>query len=569
MASMARPTLLFVLSLLPPAACAPAPSAPPAASDTEPATPSVPLPDPVATAPGTPSPASAKVAPPFTGRAAAPASGRASGPAPDLSDAGLIILSVDTLRADATEMLGGPAGITPAMAEFASHGVLFTHARAQAPQTAPSHMSLFTSTYPSVHGVENAATDDIEGVGETLVALPLPADIPTLAEVLTAAGFTCLARTEAGNLLPDHGFDRGFREYRHGLVGAQQQVDRGIADLAELAESAGRHFYFWHTYACHAPYAPPAPFIERWAPQGYDGPLKARIVQLSHADERERFAAMQAGFAELEGQIGEAERLYARGLYHGAVSYADSELSRLLAAMEERGVFDRNIVVLLSDHGEAFQEHGHWQHEDCYEECLRVPLVIRLPGEHMAGRRIDVPVALVDVMPTLLHLLQVDTDALDLPGRVRCAGVSLADALLAGATPRPRPIVSEYILTHGGRYDRLVALHANGMKSIFDEVRTEVREGGTRMRRELYDLSADPRETHDLSPSREMLMRQFTRLYVDFSTVQRAAERSASPMPAAQAIAPASALAPDPATDPASDTASDAAEALRQLGYVR
>jgi arylsulfatase A-like enzyme len=483
---------------------------------------------------------------------AAPAAARPSGP-PDLRKANLIILSVDTLRADATQMLGGPPEITPAMAEFASHGVLFTHARSQAPQTAPSHMSLFTSTYPSVHGVENAAHEPVEGAPDALVTVPLPADIPTLAEILRAAGFRSRALTEAGNLLPGHGFDRGFETYEAELVGAAVQVDRGIDILEDLAAPGSQRFFcFWHTYQCHAPYVPPEPFAERWAPADYRGPLKARLGQLGETSFQERIHVMGTLFRQFGAKLGVQEQRYLHGLYHGAVSYADSELLRLFAAMEELGVFDSSIVVLLSDHGEAFHEHGHWQHEDCYEECLRVPLIIRFPGDFMAGRRIDVPVALIDVMPTVLDLLSVDTASLDLPGRVRQCGISLAGPLLHGTEPAARPIISEHRATHGGLYDKLVAIYSNGMKFIQDEVRGEVREGGKKwMRRELYDLEQDPGEKHDLAPEGGQRLRDFVKLYATFSTVVRAREQSGQP------------------SSPTGVSSPDQAEALRQLGYIR
>jgi arylsulfatase A-like enzyme len=453
--------------------------------------------------------------------------------APDLRAANLVIISVDTLRADATQMLGGPPEITPAMADFAKHGVLFTQARSQSPQTAPSHMSLFTATYPSVHGVENFAQEAQEDGSVKAIAVPLAADIPTLPEILKAAGFLCRGVTEGGNLLPSHGFGRGFEGYTYEQLGAEDQVDLGIEALAELAApGAGRFFLFWHTYQCHAPYVPPQPYVERWAPQDYEGVLKYRIADLGNKTPKERFASMKDVFWRGKEDFGPPEARYLHGLYHGGVDYTDDELARLLAALEERGVFDSSIVVLLSDHGEAFFEHGHWQHEDCYEECLRVPLMIRFPGDFLAGTTVDVPVGLIDVMPTLLELLHVDPGALDLPGRVRHGGLSFAQPLLAGKAPEPRPIISEYYATRGGLLDQLVAIHANGMTFILDEVRGEKRGGKPWQYRYLYDLRKDPGQQLDLVPQGGPELAHFERWYQAFATKLRAAEKSSKPPPA-------------------------------------
>ncbi len=458
--------------------------------------------------------------------------GGAAAQPPDLSHANLVLLSVDTLRADATQMLGGPAGITPAMADFAAHGVLFTHARSTAPQTAPSHMSLFTATYPSVHGVENVG-HAADGVGSgKLESSPLPADIPTLAEILTAAGLDSVGRTEGGNLLPVHGFARGFRNYTYDLVGVESQVTLGLDTLRELmAPGAGRFFLFWHTYQCHAPYVPPLPYIERWAPQDYDGMLKPRIAELGSKTFKERFNSMKTVFWKGRESFGPDEARYLHGLYEGGVDFADDQLARLFAGMAEQGVFDTSIVVLLSDHGEAFFEHGHWQHEDVHEECLRVPLAIRFPGGWQAGKRIETPVGLVDVMPLLLDLMQIDTGPLKLPGRVRHGTRQLvAEDLLAGREPHAQPIISEYYATLAGNLDKQVAIEANGMKFIYDEVRGERLPGGEAQQlRFLYDLRKDPGEKNDLAPQGGPILKSFFDYYAGLQTLRRLEQSSAGP----------------------------------------
>jgi arylsulfatase A-like enzyme len=456
---------------------------------------------------------------------------------PDLSAANLVLISVDTLRADATQMLGGPAGITPAMAQFASRGVLFVNARATAPQTAPSHMSMFTGTYPSVHGVENVGHGTGPDGEEQLQTVALPADIPTLAEILTAAGLRSVGRTEGGNLLPAHGFARGFESYSFDLVGVDRQVTLGLETLRTLlAPDAVRFFLFWHTYQCHAPYVPPQPYIERWAPADYAGVMKARIEELGTKSFKERFQSMKTLFWKGREDFGTEEARYLHGLYRGGVSYTDDQLARLFAGMEEQGVFDTSVVVLVSDHGEAFLEHGHWQHEDVHEECLRVPLAIRFPGDWQAGRRIETPVGLVDLQPLLLDLLGIDASALQLPGRVRHgARQLLAEDLLAGREPRPQPVISEYYATLAGNLDKQVAIHANGMKLIYDEVRGErLPDGSAQQLRFLFDLHADPGETRNLAPQGGAVLKSFLGYYEALRTLRRVEQSAAGPGAAAE-----------------------------------
>ena len=287
-------------------------------------------------------------------------------------DADLVIVSLDTLRADALDVYGGPEGISPVLARFASEAVVFEHARAPAPETAPSHMSLFTSLHASVHGVQNLSA------GEAVRALR--PDAVTLAEVLSDAGFTSVALTDGGQLTRAPGFDRGFERFEFELEGAVAKVARGADELARLAAGEGRHFLFWHTYETHAPYVPPRPWIEAWAPADYDGPLRPLVDGLADLGFVQKWEALKSSFWAGLADFGPDEARYLHGLYRGGVAHCDDELAGLFEALERSGAYDEAIIVVLSDHGEEFFEHGAWQHRQLYEECLRVPLMVRLPG---------------------------------------------------------------------------------------------------------------------------------------------------------------------------------------------
>jgi arylsulfatase A-like enzyme len=447
--------------------------------------------------------------------------GSPAGAAPVLSGANVIIISLDTLRADGTSMAGRFPELSPTLQRLADEGVYFSHARAQAPHTAPSHMSLFTSTYPSVHGVQNVAHETAEDGSSRAVIYPLRENIPTLAEILSASGYRCVGLTDGGNLNPPHGFDRGFEHYSYDLSGAEAQVADGLGWVRQLAAPGGEPFLlFWHTYQIHAPYVPPEPYLSNWAPAGYEGLLKERIEQLSGLDFKQRFGLMRTLFWKDKQDFGWPESAYLHGLYRGEVRFTDDQLTRLIDGLRESGLLERSILVVLSDHGEEFFEHGQWQHDQLYEECLRVPLIVRLPGGFGGGRTVDTPVALLDVMPTLLELLGIEPDEAVLPGPVRSSGRSLAATLLGGEPPRPRPIISEHLATRGPNFDQQLAVHANGWKLIYDEVRGErLPDGSVRQLRSLYDLAQDPTEQADLADRESERLQTFLELREGFRTL--------------------------------------------------
>ncbi len=437
-------------------------------------------------------------------------------------DANLIIISLDTLRADGLSGAGGPAGISPVLDAFAREAVVFEHARAPAPHTAPSHMSLFTSLYPSVHGVQNVAhvLDPDTGKRQAII-YPLPERFPTLAELLQDRGFTTIGLTDGGNVNPAHGFPRGFDAYTKGLSGvadqladAEQWLGNRVRPLgangetAQLAEDvsgiafdgtpAGRFFLFWHTYEIHAPYVPPQEYVDEWAPADYTGPMRDVVDELAGLTFREKWGRMKLQFWKERDSFGDEEAEYLRGLYHGGIEYTDTVIERLFDKLRDEGLLDNSIIVLLSDHGEEFNEHGRWQHEQLYEECLRVPLMIRLPGGLNGGTRIRTAVSLMDVMPTVLDLLGIDERGVD---GLAMQGRSLARSVLEGAEPEPLPVVSELRSDRPGnpQHDWMVAHYHEGMKFLYDQYRGRRVDGEVVYDRYLYDLGADPGERTNLA----------------------------------------------------------------------
>jgi len=424
-----------------------------------------------------------------------------------------VLISIDTLRSDGLKTYGADTRLGERLDRFAQQAVVFEHARSQAPQTAPSHMSLFTGVYPSVHGVQNVQhkKDPVTGRREPLI-VSAPADLPTLAEVLSSAGYATVALTDGGNLNPPHGFDRGFDEYTKALSGVEAQVADGLDRLADLRKGDAPFFLFWHTYETHAPYVSPNEFMDRWTSDAYDGQLREIIASLDGMQFNERFGAMKTRFWANKHDFGPAEAAYMRELYSAGIDYTDHEMGALLDALDTPEARADTIVVILSDHGEEFFEHGQWQHDQVYEECLRVPLMVRLPDGVGAGLRVKTPVALIDVMPTLLELLELDRSRIEGSADAPLQGVSLVPSLLTGAEPVNRVIYSEYRADREGGplYDWQIAVHYNGYKLIYNEHRSD-REKGVETRH-LFHLADDPEERNDRSKADPLMLKRMTDL---------------------------------------------------------
>ncbi len=314
----------------------------------------------------------------------------------------LILISIDTLRADHLGTYGYGLPTSPTIdARLAAEGVTFTDVYSQSPKTTPSHMTLFTSLYPSVHGVE------IWQDGRPAHVLN-PA-VHTLAEVLKNAGYATAAFTGGAQVDPARGFDQGFDLYTVG--GQRRRVRRWL----------GRHrwerfFVFYHTYDVHDPYLPPDDYIRRFDPD-----YRGRVLDTVHRLRAEGSTSV----AEWEGvshrfwasvdRNDPRDVRFVERLYDAGIRRMDEETIRpLLERLDELGLTRNTLIVFTSDHGEAFNEHGHFLHDDLYAGTLRVPLILRWPGTLPAGlrvgsdgSRIGSRARLIDVMPTVLGLLGV------------------------------------------------------------------------------------------------------------------------------------------------------------------
>ena len=348
----------------------------------------------------------------------------------------VLLISIDTLRADRLGSYGYKAAATPVIDALAARGLRFEQAATVVPLTLPAHTSLMTGTFPAFHGVRDNG------------AFYLDDSLTTLAEVLQPRGYRTGGFVGAFVLDRRWGIAQGFGEYfdqfdlskfdMAGGLDAAQRTGAEVIDhaLAWLEKDTTQPFFAWvHLYDPHAPYAPPEPY-------------------------RSRFPAT------------------AQGAYDGEVAATDAQVGRLLAALEASGRLASTIVVVVGDHGEMLGEHGEQQHGFfVYDAAVRIPLIVAGPG--VPARAVREQVRIVDVMPTILDLVGAEIPA-DVQGTslVPMGRGEPLDLLAYSETWYPR--------YHYG-WSELTAVRDGRFKFI------------AAPRRELYDIEADPGELADLS----------------------------------------------------------------------
>ena len=334
------------------------------------------------------------------------AAGCARAPAPPAP--AVVFVSIDTLRPDHLGCYGYPQPTSPEIDRFRDEAVLFQQAVAHAPSTLSSHASMFTSLLPPHHGAS------VHGQSAVVPHATL------LAEVLREAGFATASFNGGGQLHPAWGLDRGFDVYESF---AESDGDRLGEDTfrERLAAAAGwiesvrdePFFLFLHTYEVHHPYTPEP---ERLAQMetGYEGKLPGRIsIRV--------LEKINDGTKTL--RPGDLEHIVAA--YDAEIASADAGFAELLALLRRLGRYESSLIILTSDHGEAFGERGRigWHGDTLYDEQLRIPLVVRLPGGRLAGTTVGDQARGVDLAPTILSLLglpvpeQFSGTAIDLAGR--------------------------------------------------------------------------------------------------------------------------------------------------------
>lgn len=385
---------------------------------------------------------------------------------------GIIVVSIDTLRADHTTPYGASAQATPTLARLAAEGTVFERTYAQSNETLFSHASLFTSQLPS-------------DLGPVDYDLTIPDGTPTLASTLAEAGWTTGGIVAGGHLSRVFGLDDGFDTYVEGhRWGSFQETEPMAARwLADAAEGDDPFFLFLHSYDCHAPYTKPHVF-GRMATPDYSGPMLDRahdsltyerildgafypelpLWQLENS--RGSRILTPKVHAELEAyaqrpdvervRLTEADVAFLKGMYASAALYADLWLQVLLDDLEARGMLETTTIVVVSDHGEGLLDHGFFNHRDAlHDAATQVPFIVWRPGAEARGVRQREVTRLLDVAPTVLGLAGVEA-----PPTMQ--GVDLTGCLDGGACGTPGTAYSEGVLEKVSVTDGTLRLTVTG-----------------------------------------------------------------------------------------------------------
>jgi arylsulfatase A-like enzyme/Flp pilus assembly protein TadD len=391
----------------------------------------------------------------------------------------VVLITIDTLRADHVGCYGYKQIKTPNIDGLAADGVRFERAFAVVPVTLPSHSSMLTGTYPMLSGMHDFSGNKLS---------PLQ---PTLASVLKQAGYQTGAVIAAAVLDSRFGLNQGFDFYYDHFefsrldeanLDEMERPGNVVADVALdwLAKNSQKKFFLWmHLYDPHFPYHPPEPYSREYAAQPYDG----------------------------------------------EIAFADEQVGRLLRFLKEKGIYQNTVIVLCGDHGESLGEHGEKTHGFfIYNATMHVPLIIRLPEnrlpENAAARTVADPVSLVDLMPTVLGAV-----GLEIPSQVQ--GRSLLAELRAERTDRGRAGQAERDrVLYGETF--LPRIHFN-----WSELRGSE---NTKYhfidapRPELYDLAKDPGEVHNLFAEKkavaEEMRAKLAGMIRDYSAGKELAEKT-------------------------------------------
>jgi arylsulfatase A-like enzyme len=379
----------------------------------------------------------------------------------------VLLITVDTLRADHLSCYGYHRKTSPTFDQVAKEGALFTTAIAQRGVTWPSVTSIMTSLYPQTHGVRHNGHK-------------LKPSFVTIAEVLHDQGFKTGAFLTSMGTASNRGFVEKVQRPKN-----DTKVTRLAIDFLQRKKS--ETFFMWvHYFAPHKQYSPPKPFRSMFD-TGYDGSINgSNVKQLD-----------QIMLNKVE--LSDADLGHIIALYDGEVAAVDSSINKLLAELDRLGRRDDTLVVLTSDHGEELFQHNQYFHHQLsiYESVLRIPLILRLPGVIPAGVMVESVVESIDIAPTILELLSMQIpDAFEGKSLARLVkGVAGTDSGDAPESVAYSEIVDKISSIRTSKWHYIYnpsGFVTTGMPYV--KVKDERRNGYRIEEEELYDLVSDPGE---------------------------------------------------------------------------
>lgn len=402
----------------------------------------------------------------------------------------VILVSLDTLRADHLGSYGYTRQTSPAIDSLARDSAVFLSAYATAAWTLPSHLSLMTSLFGFNHEVYH-------------IDERMDSSITTLAEVLRQNYFFCTAITGGIYISPQYGFAKGFDSFSEaaGDFSVANSAERAFQAASEwMGQNQDKNFFlFLHSYQIHSPYDCPPP---------YNSQFLAKDAKLHKVQLLDYVGGRPGTFKPLPEQ----ERGEIIGLYDGEIRYTDEQLIKpLLVRLKQLDLYNRTMIIVTADHGDEFFDHGGWEHgHTLYNELLKVPLIMKFPDSKFRAKRIESIVSLVDVMPTILEELGIDDKDLRMDGR------SL-HPLLNGKTQDDRVFFADRKsrITDSNTSQR-VTINEGKMKLILNKVFNPqeltyyLYPPPPTPPIELYDLREDPAEKKNIADERAELVRRLT-----------------------------------------------------------
>ncbi len=440
-----------------------------------------------------------------------------------LEDGNVAIIVMDAARADHVGCYGYPRDTTPSIDLFAADSVLFTNHHCQAPDTRPSTSSLFTGQFPDTHGIIHNITESLEP------------DF-TLASAFRRAGYRTALFSSNPVASPDLHVGTHFEEayYRPGPMEQQRLSSRELLKHLEnwlSTNGKSRFLVYVHFLPPHAPYEQPAEFTDLFrdsTPPGYSpenySPLE---FDFPIGDQR-----VVEAYPPLPGWI---------NLYDANLRYADWAVGQVLDLLARVGVLDRTLVIVTSDHGEAFGEHGYiWHRDAVHDEASHIPLIVRFPGRQLAGKSVGCLTQTIDLLPTLCDLFELPFPAADIQGP------SLLPVLAGSADS-----AADYTVVKSFNPPKYMVRDDHSALLLYKDWKWW----------QLYDLRTDPEQRQSIMhyrPDRRQEVDRLLGLYHDYADGQRHSPEEflrGSPQPASK-------TAPD--AIPA-----DVRKKLEALGYLK
>ena len=377
----------------------------------------------------------------------------------------LILITIDTLRQDHLSSYGYARDTSPFLDSLAANGARFTRAYSTSSWTVPAVASLMTSLHPESHGVVSGAVSAGEVRGQQI----LSGGITRLPELLQQAGYKTFGITANGHLTAELGYAQGFDRYENFGFGVKaDELNGTLARWKDEIVASAPYFLWLHYFDPHAPYVPRAPWLAEYAPKGIKKP---RRLIVNHAAS---YLQMAVGRNPLELE-------YVVALYDSEIAFTDRAIEQAVTMLDPGS---ESLILVTSDHGEEFRDHGGFGHSsNLFEESVKIPLIVRLPRAAHAGRVVDEPTSLVDVGPGLLDYLGVEVPQ-------RFQGSSFMPLVEGRRPDSPRAVLSS--LSRDG-WPETRAIVQDGWKYIRASF-------GSRHSRELlFHLDSDPAERENLA----------------------------------------------------------------------